>query len=426
MMACLQSFAKAQNITLTHAVDGQDVAEIMLALIDEEKSKLWKEGDEAKESSMSEEQEECEVSEIVESKTVVGVAEQQSQTAAMEVDSQEEKEVTSKKRKAVVEVEEQQSDTAAIQEGKEVRLKKRKTVVVKVEEEQRDTAAIAVERQEESEEIEESEESADEQEPEDSKAEETPAANTKPLSHHVNRKCVVGHHCLYEGPNLKRHLRNFHVKNAHIEDSQVERYFALGLGSHNIRGPPEKTKSGKKNRGRWKRWCPQPNCNYLGVYLPHHLQNKHRMKPSSTLYKNCLKNAVKYKGLDEELEEMAKPSGKRARADESNEDSDGEDIIPPTPAKRKAASSVLPAKTKAKAPSASNTSAAPSVTSKSSFKTSMAPTVTSEASNPKKSKPLQTTAPPVTSEAPNPKKSNTSQSSKPSDALPCQSTLVQS
>ena len=119
------------------------------------------------------------------------------------------------------------------------------------------------------------------------------------------------------------------------------------------------------------------------------------MKPSSTLYKNCLKNAVKYKGLDEELEEMTKPSGKRARADESNEDSDEEDIIPPTPAKRKAASSVLPAKTKAKAPSASNT-AAPSVTSKSSSKTSMAPPVTSEAPNPKKSKPLQTTAPPVT------------------------------
>ena len=80
-MACLQSFAKAQNITLTHAVDGQDVAEIMLALIDEEKSK------EAKESSMSEE-EEHEVSEIVESKTVIGVAEQQNQTVAMEVDSQ--------------------------------------------------------------------------------------------------------------------------------------------------------------------------------------------------------------------------------------------------------------------------------------------------------------------------------------------------
>ena len=256
--ACLQSFAKAQNIMQTHAVHGQDVAEIMLALIDEEKSKLWKEGDEAKESSTSEE-EECEVSEIVESKTVIGVAEQQSQTVAMEVDSQEEKEVTSKKRKVVVVVEEQQSNTAAIQEGKEVRLKKRKKVVVKVEEEQRDTPAIAVEHPEESEEIEESEESKESEEseesednadkPEDSKAEETPAANTKPrqmpsLSHHVNRKCVVGHHCLYEGPNLKRHLRNVHVKNAHIEDRQVERYFALGLRSHNIRGPPEKTKSG--------------------------------------------------------------------------------------------------------------------------------------------------------------------------------------
>ena len=217
---------------------------------------------------------------------------------------------------------------------------------------------------------------------------------------------------------MKRHLRNVHVKNGHIEDSQVERYFALGLGSQNIRGPPEKTKSGKKNRGRWKRWCPQPNCNYLGAYLPHHLQNKHCMKPSSTHYRDRLQNAVKYKGLDEELEKMAKPMARADESNESNEESDEEEIIPPTPAKRKAASSVMPAKTKAKAPAATNTSAAPSQTSKSSSKTSMPPPVTSEAANQKKTS--QTTAPPVNSE-----KKKTSQSSKPSDALQCQSTSAQ-
>ena len=37
----IQAIAAAKNVTLQHEVDAKDVTEIMLALIDEEKSKLW-------------------------------------------------------------------------------------------------------------------------------------------------------------------------------------------------------------------------------------------------------------------------------------------------------------------------------------------------------------------------------------------------
>ena len=117
------------------------------------------------------------------------------------------------------------------------------------------------------------------------------------ISHHVDRICVIGHGCSYVGPNLKRHLTNVHVKWGHILLGQVDKYFSMGLEGHKKRGPARKTTAGKKIKGRMKRWCPQPNCDYLGAYLPDHLVNKHRMKPSSGLYKTCLKIAVKYKGL---------------------------------------------------------------------------------------------------------------------------------
>ena len=86
---------------------------------------------------------------------------------------------------------------------------------------------------------------------------------------------------------------------------------------------------------RWKRWCPQPGCYYLGPYLAHHLQHKHRMKTTSSVCKTSSKITVKYKGLRDEIEDMstlASACQKRSQADESDDD-----VIPPTPPKRKAA-----------------------------------------------------------------------------------------
>jgi len=70
---------------------------------------------------------------------------------------------------------------------------------------------------------------------------------------------------------LKRQLTNVHVKKEHVHQNQVNKYFDMGSQGHKKRGSIVKTKSGKKLKGRWKKWCPQPGCDYLGSYLPQHL-----------------------------------------------------------------------------------------------------------------------------------------------------------
>lgn len=96
------------------------------------------------------------------------------------------------------------------------------------------------------------EEEEEKREPEE-RAAKGNAKKRAPASHHLSRKCVVGHRCTYEGPNLKRHLRNVQVAKKHIVDEQVDKYFAMGLEGHRRRGPPVITKAGKKSKGRWKR-----------------------------------------------------------------------------------------------------------------------------------------------------------------------------
>lgn len=189
----------------------------------------------------------------------------------------------------------------------------------------------------------------------------------------------------YKGPNLKCHLINVHFKKNTILEREVDRYFFMGLDGRNKRGPLRKTKSGKPLRGRWKRCCPQPDCSYLGAYLPEHLRNAHRMKPSGAHYKLCLKVAKRYKGLVGELETMeqpepvivelnnppsplpshspsppASPPAKRAKKSTkpSPLDSDEEDVIPPKPDKRPA-SAARAAPAPPAAPSGSSATPAP-------------------------------------------------------------------
>ena len=64
----IAAIAQAKKIRLEHSVDPQDVAEVMLTLIDLEKRKYWKEGDEGKHSQSDEEED----SELGEKEDVVG------------------------------------------------------------------------------------------------------------------------------------------------------------------------------------------------------------------------------------------------------------------------------------------------------------------------------------------------------------------
>ena len=117
------------------------------------------------------------------------------------------------------------------------------------------------------------------------KKKKTPASE----SHHINRKCLC------------HHLLNVHCKKGHITQKVVGKYFARGLKPKRKRGPK---RADRRNlvKGRARRWCPAKGCDYLACYLPHHLQNKHRMNPKSSVYKMSLNVARKYKGL-EEIEE---------------------------------------------------------------------------------------------------------------------------
>ena len=314
----IQAIAAAKKVTLQHEVDGQDVTEVMLALIDAEKDK-YRHKRAAPELSSSDNEEGEETAECKE------------REAESRIEDQTEKDEGKGDGKAIVE-DEMETES----EEKEVihRPKKRKAVI-QVE----DSDSEESEEESGSEEGEEESESEESQEEEEKKRElkiraaESKGKKPATLSHHLSRKCLVGHCCTYEGPNLKRHLRNVHVRKKHIQDEQVDKYFAMGLGAHRRRGPSIRTKAGKTSKGRWKRWCPQPNCHYLGAYLSEHLQNKHHMKPSSSTYKTALMIAVRYKGLKEEIGDMTVPRSCPAPPKTPRVDDSEEEVIPPTPHK---------------------------------------------------------------------------------------------
>ena len=229
-MEYIQAIAQAKKTKLKHSVDPEDVAEIMLSLIDQEKRKYWHEGDEARRSPSEVEEEDEEI-------------EKETQPKSPECEEdEEEKHVKPMKRKAVIDIEEQ-SDTE--ESGDEEIEKETQPKSPECEKDDEDKhvkpmkrkAVIDIEEQSDTEESESGSQEG-ETDPEESKAEtreeEIPAAGKEPkqtpsFSHHVNRKCVVGHGCMYEGPNLKRHLTNVHAKKQHIHESQINRYFAMGL-----------------------------------------------------------------------------------------------------------------------------------------------------------------------------------------------------
>ena len=186
----------------------------------------------------------------------------------------------------------------------------------------------------------------------------------------VDGRCVVPKCSGYNGPNLKRHVTNVHVKKGHIKADDMARLFSLGRDGSKKRGPKRRNSKGKAIKGRPKWWCPETDCEYLGAYLPEHLQNQHRMKTTSATYKLALKVARRFNGLKAELENIVEPrpaiqeirvpsppsspspkstpSKLWKRPRESNESSD-EDEVPPTPAK-KPVRAVRPAPPAAPAP----------------------------------------------------------------------------
>ena len=164
-----------------------------------------------------------------------------------------------KESKQVIEMDYESEKT---KEKEQKHRQKKSKQVIEMDYESEETKESDAEEMEEESDSEESEESEPQQSEEESRKEEgekrqpeerapgRKAKTTASASHHLSRKCVVGHHCNYEGPNLKRHLKNVHVAKQHIHDSQVDKYFAMGLQGQRKRGPSVKTKGRKKTKGR--------------------------------------------------------------------------------------------------------------------------------------------------------------------------------
>ena len=128
------------------------------------------------------------------------------------------------------------------------------------------------------------------------------------MSHNINRSCKVAGCKGYSGPNLKKHLQNCHLKKAEIFEDNVERYFHMGFKGRRTRGPTRKITKGRAVKGRPKRWCPQPGCDFLGAYMPEHLAKVHKIKPGSANMKISLTLARKYMGAEDEIDMLVKPA----------------------------------------------------------------------------------------------------------------------
>lgn len=122
------------------------------------------------------------------------------------------------------------------------------------------------ETQEAEEQEDEQEKSAEEEESIE-KEEEIEATQKKaaPSTHHLNRRCVVPSGCKgYEGPNLKHHLKNVHVRKNNILDKDVDRYFAMGLHGTKKRGPPGKQKQESPSEDAGSSGVQNQTANTLG------------------------------------------------------------------------------------------------------------------------------------------------------------------
>ena len=324
----IQAIAVGRKVTLQHEIDGRDVAEIMLSLIDEELQRQCPK-DDSQEDSENGDQDQGETE--LEDSDIEVIAVRKN---TMESQAESPKRNTPELQKTVFQIAISPARKKS-EERKTTHFEKSKAQgdwessdLEEIDKEcQRETSS-SEESEEGHKEPSDSEESDEESEGMTSDCEKcgqhsegkagskVGALKTLSSSHHLARKCIVGHHCTYQGPNLKRHLRNVHVRKGHIDEREVDRLFAMGFRGNKKRGPARENKGGAKIKGRWKRWCPEPDCSYLGAYLSHHLQNKHHLKPSSSKYKTALKVAVRYKGLHEELEMLKTSTKKRSSSDD--------------------------------------------------------------------------------------------------------------
>lgn len=140
------------------------------------------------------------------------------------------------------------------------------------------------------------------------KKQDSPLKGKRPAmrSHHKKKACSVTG-CKFFGSDLKRHLK-LHVKRGEIAEENVAQLATIMTTGKKQRGKSETAyKSGKRKPGRFRKWCPVPECSSILLNVGRHLIQSHGIKKNSIQYKNLLKSVKQYTGLREISMFLEKP-----------------------------------------------------------------------------------------------------------------------
>lgn len=140
------------------------------------------------------------------------------------------------------------------------------------------------------------------------KKQDSPLKGKRPAmrSHHKKKACSVTG-CKFVGSDLKRHLK-LHVKRGEIAEENVAQLATIMTTGKKQRAKSETAyKSGKRKPGRFRKWCPVPECSSILLNVGRHLIQSHGIKKNSIQYKNLLKSVKQYTGLREISMFLEKP-----------------------------------------------------------------------------------------------------------------------
>ena len=87
----------------------------------------------------------------------------------------------------------------------------------------------------------------------------------------------------------------------------------------------QRNKSGKRKKGRFRKWCPLPGCDRIVVNVGRHLSSSkhHNIQKNSSHYIRLLKTAKRYTGTAE-LQAYLETSNESAEAEEDQEEEESQ------------------------------------------------------------------------------------------------------
>ena len=154
------------------------------------------------------------------------------------------------------------------------------------------------------------------------------ASKVAKRSHHKKQSCQAPG-CKFEGYDLKRHMQ-IHVRKGEIAEQNVSKLSSIMACRHKQREKSvQKNKSGKRKKGRFRKWCPVPGCDSIVVNMGRHLSyiKGHNIKKDSSHYIRLLKTAHQYTGTAELQAYLASPNESDEEEDHEEEEQHEEEEV---------------------------------------------------------------------------------------------------